>query len=204
MKKYFTQTLIVILTLAVTNSVLAQQDKTLSIYMDSEDGGSLWTPDGWMPNGEGILMNSNFTFEGEEGTCIETTFTPDLATNGWAGIYWLAGGSWKGPGINVYEYLEVEKDSPFVLTFRARGEKGGETVQFKVGGVTSGNDSVKFAELTKWIKLTTEWEQFEIDLSKKDVSNLVGAFCWVSSKVRNRKKEHVVFYIDDILLKVKK
>ena len=86
----------------------------------------------------------------------------------------------------------------YQLTFWARGEEGGERVQFKVGGVTDGNDSIQFPVETEWIKLDKDWQQYVIDLSGYNLRDLVGGFCWVTNKDHNPGKENIQFYLDDI------
>ena len=43
-------------------------------------------------------------------------------------------------------------------------------------------------------KLTTEWKQYEIDLTGKDLSQIKTGFCWVLGA----KGEPITFYLDDI------
>jgi exo-beta-1,3-glucanase (GH17 family) len=122
---------------------------------------------------------------------------------GWGGIYWLPDGKWEGPGINILRMLRVPENSSIVVTFWARGENGGETVRFKVGGVGSGNDSIEFPVETEWIVLENVWKQYTIDLVDKDLSNVVGGFCWVADKRRNLGKRAIIFFLDSIEYKLR-
>ena len=46
------------------------------------------------------------------------------------------------------------------------------------------------------VVLTTEWQQFTIDLQGKDLSSIIGGFCWASNIDVN--PDGMVFYLDDI------
>ena len=100
------------------------------------------------------------------------------------------------------------------LTFWARGEHGGEVLEFFMGGV--GRDSNTGTVLnpctpdfsgpcpapdsTPVVKisviLTSQWQQYRIDLSNKNLSYVLGGFGWVASVQNN--PSGVVFYLDDI------
>lgn len=81
------------------------------------------------------------------------------------------------------------------LTFWARGEKGGEEVNFSFGLL--GADK-KFPDSDKGetgkIKLTKEWQQHSIALAGKDLSQIKTGFCWVVAG----NGHPVTFYLDDI------
>lgn len=181
----------------------AQERNVLPVYDEAKNEDKYpWKPTGWMPDGQGISFRSNFKDNCHSGnTCIRLGYK--ASENSWVGIYWLANSSWEGPGVNIYEELGVDKDTPIKLTFWARGEKGGERAQFKVGGVGKGNDSVEFAVATEWVRLDRRWRQYTIDLSNKDLSNVVGGFCWVTSRDKNRGREEVWIFVDDIRYEVK-
>lgn len=189
---------IAMFTLSFSLEVQAQNKDYLPVYSDG-DTNVLWQPSGWMPAGEGISIN--LSFKDSNNICIKVGFAPKKEPQRWVGIYWLPG-SWEGPGINVYEFLGVKKDARVKLTFRAKGEEGGERVQFKVGGVTTGNDSIEFAVSTSYKALSQSWESMEIDLSNEDLSNVVGGFCVVTSLAQNPKSSIVKFFLDDIKFEV--
>ena len=77
--------------------------------------------------------------------------------------------------------------------------KDGASVQFKVGGVTKGKvkDSLTFPVASPWLKLTSEWKMYEIDLENKDVRSLVGGFVWTCDRQHNSSKD-VSLDLDDI------
>ncbi len=90
------------------------------------------------------------------------------------------------------------------LTFWARGNAGGETIEFFMGGLgwnpetgepeEPNPDSAPVEKIT--LSLTTQWTQYSIDLSNLDLSYVLGGFGWVASAGPN--PNGVVFYLDDI------
>ena len=46
------------------------------------------------------------------------------------------------------------------------------------------------------VKLTKEWKQYTIDLTGKDLSYILGGFCWAASLDMN--PEGMIFYLDEI------
>lgn len=139
---------------------------------------------------------------GELSTKISFSFD---GKNKWCGIYWLPMYDfesdekkeiiWKNlPGVNIYKKLDGSSEKPIVLSFYARGEEGGEKVQFKFEGVRKRTKSIE----SRWLTLNKNWEQYTIDLSKADLSNVIGGFCSVSSLDKNPKQEMIQFYLDDI------
>ena len=157
-------------------------------------------PSGWMGDGESkdtksLQLNTGFTncsrSDNADGICIKIRYQPDSRGKGWAGIYWqYPDGNWgKEPGRKIAGAKRV--------VFWARGEKGDEVVEFKAGGIH--DRQMKYQdtfEAAKRIKLGKEWVSYEIPLSGKDLSNVIGAFAWSASKDAN--PDGVTVYIDDI------
>jgi hypothetical protein len=108
-------------------------------------------------------------------------------------VYWqYPDGNWgKVPGREVKGAKTVE--------FWARGEKGGEVVSFKVGGINQLKYKDSLDISMDPVVLTTEWKQFEIDLGGADTSSVIGAFAWIASKDGN--PGGLTFYLDDIRFK---
>ena len=170
----------------------------LSVF-DESSRDYLWSPAGWMPDGTegGITFQDDFEDNCINGnTCVKISC--NLQEHKWVGIYWLSGGTWIGPGVNIYDSLEIDKETPVVLTFWAKGESGEESAQFNVGGLCNKEGSIRYAVPTKWIYLSRTWKKYEIDLSEEDLTNVVGAFCWTTKRIRNPRLDDVVIYLDDI------
>ena len=84
------------------------------------------------------------------------------------------------------------------MTFWARGENGGEVVEFKAGGIDGPSTKHKdsFVVTTGAITLGAEWRQYTLNLAGQDLSSVIGGFCWIASK--NRNPDGLIFYLDDI------
>jgi hypothetical protein len=125
--------------------------------------------------------------------CIKVTYTP--GPNGFGGIYWQNKpdnwGDKQGEDFSEAGYKR--------LTFWARGETGNEVVEFKAGGINTPGKQYKdsFEVATGKVQLEKEWKQYTISLDQKDLSSVIGGFCWVAAKSAN--PEGVAFYLDDII-----
>jgi len=100
------------------------------------------------------------------------------------------------------------------IRFWARGELGGEKVEFFAGGVGRNPDSgvpldpctptfpgpCPFPDSTPVVKqlftLTDQWVEYSLDLGGRDLSYVLGGFGWVANAVNN--PGGAVFYLDDI------
>jgi hypothetical protein len=68
-------------------------------------------------------------------------------------------------------------------------------VEFKVGGIMGEYSDSDMASIGPVI-LTKEWKQYTIDLRGKDMSYIIGGFCWATNIDVN--PEGAVFYLDEI------
>lgn len=167
--------------------------KFFAVYSDKSSPDNHFIPSGWMGDSADIKVNDAASENPHSGTtCIKATYT-NKATGGarWAGIYWQHPvNNWGGVD-KSYDLTGATK-----LTFWARGEKGGEVIQeVKMGGISgqySDSDTAGIGPLT----LTSEWKQYEIDLSGKDLAHIIGGFCWSTNVDVN--PEGATFYLDDI------
>jgi hypothetical protein len=157
-----------------------------------------FTPSGWMGDGEYgtkyVVLNAACTDNPSSAPmCIEVTYR--FGPKGSAGIYWQnIPGNWGNlPGENL-------KEKGFAkLTFQVRGKKGGECVEFKSGGIVDANLPCRdsYRARTGKITLGKEWQTVTIDLAGKDLSSVIGAFCWVAARADNGG-DSITFYLDDI------
>lgn len=124
-------------------------------------------------------------------TCIRIEYVPSAvskASKGWAGIYWqYPPNNW---GDMSGKYLTGVKE----LTFWARGEKGGEKAEFKVGGISG--DSLGKEISTGEIELEKSWKKYTIPLDGKDLSNVKAGLFWAS--YRDKNPAGCTIYLDDI------
>ncbi len=180
---------------ALTNKSAAEEMvfKSFGVYLDSNANGNHFVPSGWMGDYGDLKYNDKFTTNPHSGsTCIQITYS-GKATQGarWAGIYWQNPPNNWGTRPGGYDLTGAKK-----LTFWARGDKGGERIEeFKTGGITGEYADSDVAGIGP-VVLTTEWQQFTIDLEGKDLSSISGGFCWATNL--DAAPEGCTFYLDDI------
>ncbi len=152
-----------------------------------------YIPTGWMLNGEnpakfvfdpGYLGNCHIT-----STCYKISWQPERVD--WIGLYWLhpdadgTGGKWPQPGQPGCNFSGAT-----TVTFWARGENGGEVIEFE--SAFYANQRVESGPIT----LTQEWKEYTMDIRNADLTNVVGAFAWYIFKTSNSSQ--IIFYLDDI------
>lgn len=166
------------------------------VYADSSSLDNHFIPSGWMPAtaAQDIKVKTAWKenpFSGD--TCIKVEYKNNSGTR-WAGVYW------QNPANNWGEVPNAGLDltGATKLTFWARGEKGGEVInEFKMGGIASGEYIDSDSGSVGPVKLTTEWQKYEIDLRGKDLSYVIGGFCWATN-IDVNNPEGITFYIDEI------
>lgn len=116
----------------------------------------------------------------------------------WAGVYWQNPqnnwGTIPDSGFNLSGFRK--------LTFWARSDTEAH-VEFSVGGITGKyGDSLQPARTSGTMALTSDWQQFEIDLMNVDLSYMIGGFAWAANWDNNgitqESPKTLVFYLDDI------
>ena len=175
----------------------AESPKT--IHCKPFDIGAQFTASGWMGDGEQGTKYIELFEAWQENphskpACIKVDYK-EFGVKGWGGIYWQnEPDNWGDkPG-------EDFSDEGFnAVTFWARGENGGEMIEFKAGGIDSPGKEYKdsFQAKAGKIVLEKEWRRYVIDLRGKDLSCVIGGFCWVATKAGN--PNGLTFYLDDIL-----
>ena len=167
--------------------------KPFAVYLDSNGDGNHFAPSGWMGDYGDIKFNDKSTKNPHGGSsCIQVIYT-GKATQGarWAGIYWQNPPNNWGTRPGGYDLTGAKK-----FTFWARGEKGGEKIEeLKIGGISGEYADSDVAGIGP-VVLTTEWQQFTIDLEGKDLSSISGGFCWATNL--DSAPEGCTFYLDDI------
>jgi hypothetical protein len=161
----------------------------LILYEDSGTETELpFAPSGWMGNTEALQFDDACTDSPRAGqTCIRVTYDAPVK---WGGIAWQSPAEDWGDEPGGFDLTGAKK-----LTFWARGAKGGEMVEFKLGIYEKDKpypDS-GYGSAGK-VKLSQEWRQYAINLSGQDLSRIKSGFVFA---VQGRKNP-VTFYIDDI------
>jgi hypothetical protein len=142
-------------------------------------------------------------------TAIKNVFNGAV---GFGGFYFLngilpAGETAPLPNFGSEPNAGIDLSGATALHFWARGQAGHEVIDFFVGGVgrnaDTGEPTEPFPDSTPrypprphTFELTTDWQQFDLDLTGLDLSYVLGGFGWVASAQSN--PNGAVFYLDDI------
>jgi hypothetical protein len=160
----------------------------LVVYDEAGRDKPAYIPAGWMGGVKALKLNERCEEKPHGGkTCIRVDYQ---AKDGWAGVVWQSpAGDW-GDKPGGWDLTGAKK-----LTFWARGEKGGEVVSFEFGLL---NSDKTFHDTAKGkadkVKLTTDWQQFSIDLAGKDLTRIKTGFAFtVVGAVAP-----ITFYLDDV------
>ncbi|KPK97322.1 MAG: hypothetical protein AMJ95_09590 [Omnitrophica WOR_2 bacterium SM23_72] len=163
------------------------------VYADRGSIGNHFIPSGWMPAtaSQDIKFSQSWAEDPYLGdTCIKITYNDNSGTR-WAGFYWQQPANNWGTQDAGYDLSKATK-----LTFWARGDNGGERIEdFKIGGILgeySDSDAVSIGPVI----LNKEWTQYTIDLRGKDMTSIIGGFCWATNIDVN--PEGATFYLDEI------
>jgi len=172
----------------------------ITVYSDGESDDNHFQPTGWMGDLEDITIERDCKDNPHSGKSCTKLIYKSNHPQGWAGIYW------QSPINNWGEYPGYEIKGVSKLVFWARGEKGGEKAEFKVGGINRDpynnpkllhQDSFGPISAEKVTTLTKEWKKYEIDLKGEDTSKVIGGFCWVTNKLQN--EGGCIIYLDDVI-----
>jgi len=163
------------------------------VYDDAGSELNHYSPTGMMGDSSDVIIEQNFTNTPLRGeSCISTEYSA-LGTNGfnWAGVYWQHPDNNWGDSPFGFNVEEAGK-----LIFWAKGEVGGEVINFFCGGIDGTYpDTVQDAE-TGDIQLTLQLTQYTIDLTGEALERIAGGFGWVLSTSNNPTGAQ--FYLDEI------
>ena len=155
-----------------------------AIYADGVS--SKFYPSGWMGNTGAMKTTDGCTENPHSGdVCLKVSYA---AKDNWAGIYWQdPPNDWgdKEGGVNLANATTLE--------FWARGEKGGEKVNFFVGGLTN----KPFSDTgggKREVTLKKTWTRYRIPLDGEDLSRIKTAFGFNFGG----QGQPFAFYLDDI------
>ena len=144
-------------------------------------------PSGWMGNTKAIAMDEEWTDNPHSGkTCLKVSFNDN---GGWGSVVWQHPANDWGTLPGGYDLSQAES-----LVFWARGKKGGEKVKFGFGLLGIEKKYHDSAKVETEVTLTTEWKQYTIDLSEKELTRIKSGFLWNLVG----QGEALEFYLDDI------
>ncbi|MDR0839552.1 MAG: hypothetical protein LBN99_07960 [Oscillospiraceae bacterium] len=187
---------------------LAAMDSVLYVYKDFADGANNFTQKAWMGSSDSNVPEMDEAAEGVSGiTGIRAEI--DLKKHTWGGYLFVNGVLPAGKTNPESDFGNVGAGFDLTgakkLVFSARGERGGERVEFFAGGL--GWDerlgpTAKFADTAKvslgYITLGASWRQYEIPLVGKNLSSIGSGFGWVTNNTNNPGVGALSFYMDDI------
>ncbi len=158
------------------------------VYSD-HGGQPPYSLSGRIGNDKALQADESWDVEPHAGkTCIRVSFTDPLD--------WVTA-AWQNPPGNYGDLpggYNVSKATK--LTFWAKGEKGGEKVEFMAGMEQGINavcrDSLRVS--TGIVRLSNKWKKFSLPIDKEDRSRLITGFLF---RIEGQN-EPVVFYLDDI------
>jgi hypothetical protein len=170
------------------------------VYSDKDAGGNHFVPSGWMGDTGDLEYTDGCTTEPHSGaTCIRIKYTARGSHHAdWAGIYWQSSER------NWGDHPGYDLSGASSVTFWARGERGGERMEFKVGGINRGSyhdPNMPFQDSfgpvgTKPIKLTTSWQKYSINIESNKLDTVIGGFCIATNVHQNPRG--CIIYLDDI------
>ncbi|MBU1727246.1 MAG: hypothetical protein KJ880_06425 [Candidatus Omnitrophica bacterium] len=170
-----------------------QEAMPFYVYADSSSPKNHFIASGWMGDYGDLKYDGKSKDDPYLGdTCIKILYNGKASQGArWAGIFWQNPPNNWGSIDGGFDLANATK-----LTFWAKGAQGGERIEeFKVGGIMgefSDSDSASIGPVI----LNKEWTQYTIDLKGKDMSYIIGGFCWSASLDNN--PEGATFYLDEI------
>jgi hypothetical protein len=194
-----------------------QYHNRFPVYDDVSSAGNHFHGLTKFPNGNALVtVNGSYSLDKHSGaTSIRCTFNTGGANFG--GFNFQNGVLPNGaaaplPNFGTESNAGVDLSGATALTFWARGQQGGEVVDFFMGGVGwTGNavnnpctpgfpgpcpapDSTPAVKIT--VTLTTQWTQYSISLAGRDLHYVLGGFGWGVNGALN--PNGAVFNLDDI------
>ena len=192
-------------------TAIAAQD-TFYVYSDANAPDNHFVPSGWMGDIGDVSVDQGYAGSVCSGrSAIQVTYKAQ--GNGpsegcesygppcwWAGLYWQQPeNNWGNVANAGYDLSQYNR-----LVFCARGEVGGEQIEFGMGGIGySGGtgapiepypDSAR--KVSIWVTLKNTWQEYTIDLTGRDLNYVIGGFLWSTN--RDKNLSGAVFYLDDI------
>jgi hypothetical protein len=157
------------------------------VYGDEAEGAAAFAPSGWMGKIEAIAVDPKSTMQPKSGaTCMKCEFK---SADNFGGVVWQSPANDWGEKDGGLDLTGATK-----LTFWARGDAGGEKVEFKFGILDNTKKFFDTATGATTVTLDKEWKQYTIDLKGMDLRRIKTGFCWVVGD----PGKPVTFYIDDV------
>lgn len=153
-----------------------------------------FVPSGQIGDADDIKVMESHSENPKEGQyCIRIDYSgQESRGEHWAGVYWQEPdfnfGTVPNAGYNLKGARRIE--------FWARGEKGGERIDVKAGGI-KGMYPDSFDMPAKTIELTKFWKKYTLAINERDLSYVIGGF-FVSFQKKYNPHGGTI-YLDDIV-----
>ncbi|NCC50681.1 MAG: hypothetical protein EOM20_05635 [Spartobacteria bacterium] len=145
---------------------------------------------GFMGDVSDVRLGGSYVGTREEGfPCLRVRYAA-LGEAGWAGLMWQNPANNWGTVEGGYNLTRAK-----VLSFWARGAKGGEVVEFILGGASSvfpDSDGLTTGDVT----LRPEWTRYFFDLSQADLNYISSGFGFVIKQDTNPMG--CTFFLDEV------
>jgi hypothetical protein len=165
----------------------AQVNLPLVVYGDNVDG-MPYAPSGYMGDYAAITMDEKSTEAPHRGaTCLAVSFNQ---TSGWGGVVWQSPANDWGDQQGGYDLRDAG-----VLSFWARGARGGEQVKFGFGLIGQDKPFYDTGKAEKTVTLTDGWKQYKLPLSGRDLSCIKSGFYWTVAA----SGQPIKFFLDDVV-----
>lgn len=163
------------------------------VYKDGGARENQFSPSGFTGDYGAIQMNDKCADKPSAGdSCLKFIYTGKTPQKmNWAAVFFQNPANNWGTSDGGYSLSGAKR-----LSFYARGERGGEAVEFKVGGV-NGAFSDSDTATTGPLRLTREWKAYEIPLDQLDLSYIFSGFAWIAESEKN--PDGFTLYLDEIV-----
>ncbi len=191
--------------LEALENALDEQRASVYVYRDFGDSqnhftrkAKIWEPDGTQEEAPAGEPDGNWQESPAAGrSCIRCSQTVRLnSRGGWMFLYdgLPEGGADPQQNSGSAEGRGPDLTGTACLTFMARGENGGEQVEFFTCG--SGRDAAEKISPGP-VSFTKEWKEYTIDLRGQDLRSVACGFGFVMASELSGTGTHV-FYLDEI------
>ncbi|GHU64413.1 hypothetical protein AGMMS49983_10090 [Clostridia bacterium] len=187
---------------------LKEYADVLYVYKDFAYGANYYTQKAWMGDNSHFVPAMKEDAEGYQGV-TGVLCEIDLPTHAWGGYLFVNGVLPAGETLPQPDFGEhdagLDLTGATALTFYAKGENGGERVEFFMGGLGRNESGAAIAPYPDtdrvslgYVTLSKEWERFEIPLDGADLTRIACGFGWVTNDRNNPGASSLHFSLDEI------
>lgn len=173
-----------------TTPIKPGQKLELPVVVYAEGGQQVpWIPSGYMGNAKAMKVNLGWVDQPKAGvSCIKVDYS---AADEWAGVVWQDPINDWGDAAGGYDLSGAT-----ALEFWARGEEGGEVLEFGFGVLGSDKKYPDSGSASlKGVTLTDDWRRYRVELGDSiDLKRIKTGFYWSLAG----QGKPVTFFLDEI------